>query len=95
MPDEELMIITRNGVVNRQRVDEIRVIGRATQGVRLMNLEEGDEVMDVAKVITEDEGDIEGDGSSPEEGGSPEAIVAGETREAPGAGDADVGEAGP
>src|SRR5690606_33280391 len=34
--DEQLMLITRNGVINRQRVDEIRVIGRATQGVRLI-----------------------------------------------------------
>ncbi len=56
--DEQLMVITRNGVVNRQRVDEIRVIGRATQGVRLVNLDEGDAVMDVAKVIAEDEEDI-------------------------------------
>jgi len=50
---EELMLITRNGVVNRQRVDEIRVIGRATQGVRLVNLDEGDAVVDVARVISE------------------------------------------
>jgi len=56
--DEQLMVITRNGVVNRQRVDEIRVIGRATQGVRLVNLDEGDAVMDVARVIAEDEEDI-------------------------------------
>ena len=32
--DEQLMVITRNGVVNRQPIAEIRVIGRATQGVR-------------------------------------------------------------
>ena len=40
--DDELMIITRNGVVNRQRVSEIRTIGRATQGVRLVNLDKAD-----------------------------------------------------
>ncbi len=50
-----LMFITRNGVVNRQEVEEIRVIGRATQGVRLVNLDEGDHVMDVARVILDDE----------------------------------------
>jgi DNA gyrase subunit A len=55
--DEELMMITRNGVVNRQRVSEIRVIGRATQGVKLMNLDEGDVVVDVARVIADDEED--------------------------------------
>jgi len=56
--DEQLMVITRNGVVNRQRVGEIRVIGRATQGVKLVNLDEGDAVMDVARVIAEDEDEI-------------------------------------
>ncbi|MBT8396858.1 MAG: DNA gyrase subunit A, partial [Gemmatimonadetes bacterium] len=49
-----VMIITRNGVVNRQRVEEIRVIGRATQGVRLVNLDKKDQVMDVARVIADD-----------------------------------------
>ncbi|MEX2467855.1 MAG: DNA gyrase subunit A [Gemmatimonadota bacterium] len=53
--DEQLMLITRKGVVNRQRVDEIRVIGRATQGVKLMNLDGGDAVVDVARVVIEDE----------------------------------------
>ncbi|HSR42449.1 MAG TPA: DNA gyrase C-terminal beta-propeller domain-containing protein, partial [Longimicrobiales bacterium] len=55
IPTDQLMFITRNGVVNRQRVDEIRVIGRATQGVRLVNLDEGDQVVDVARIIPEDE----------------------------------------
>jgi DNA gyrase subunit A len=51
---DELMLITRNGVVNRQRVSEIRVIGRATQGVRVMALDDGDTLMDVACVVPED-----------------------------------------
>jgi len=51
---DELMFITRNGVVNRQRVSEIRTIGRATQGVRLVNLDKKDLVVDVARVIAED-----------------------------------------
>ena len=59
--DDQLMVITRNGVVNRQSVSEIRVIGRATQGVRLVNLDEGDQVMDVARILGEDEEN--GDGS--------------------------------
>jgi DNA gyrase subunit A len=54
-PDDELMLITRNGVVIRQRVDEIRVIGRATQGVRVIALDEGDALMDVARLVPEDE----------------------------------------
>ncbi|MGD2120373.1 MAG: DNA gyrase subunit A [Gemmatimonadota bacterium] len=56
---DELMIITRNGVVNRQHVSEIRTIGRATQGVRLVNLDEGDQVVDVARVIAEDADEME------------------------------------
>jgi len=55
--DEQLMMITRNGVVNRQRVSEISVIGRATQGVKLLNLDEGDVVMDVARIVVDDEHD--------------------------------------
>ena len=52
-PQDQLMFITRNGVVNRQPVDQIGVIGRATQGVRLVNLDDGDAVMDVARIIQE------------------------------------------
>jgi DNA gyrase subunit A len=52
---DELMLITRRGIVNRQRVNEIRVIGRATQGVRVMALDNGDELMDVARFVPEDE----------------------------------------
>jgi DNA gyrase subunit A len=51
---DELMFITRKGVVNRQRVGEIRSIGRATQGVRLVNLDSQDTVVDVARVIPDD-----------------------------------------
>ncbi|MCA9739062.1 MAG: DNA gyrase subunit A, partial [Gemmatimonadetes bacterium] len=61
-PANQVMIITRGGVVNRQRVDEIRVIGRATQGVRLINLDDGDTVVDVARLVVEDDDDEEQDG---------------------------------
>jgi DNA gyrase subunit A len=54
-PGDELMLITRAGIVNRQAIDPIRVIGRNTQGVRLINLDNGDVVMDVARVATEPE----------------------------------------
>ncbi len=65
VPHDQLMVITRNGVINRQRIDEIRVIGRATQGVRLVNLDDGDVVMDVARVIPEHgNGDSDGDDAS-------------------------------
>ena len=53
-PDDELVLITRQGIVNRQPVDGIRIIGRNTQGVKLINLGDGDQVMDVARVVNED-----------------------------------------
>ena len=52
-PDEEVMLITRRGVINRQRTEEIRIIGRLTQGVRLVALDKRDEIMDVARVVTD------------------------------------------
>jgi DNA gyrase subunit A len=54
-PDDELMMITRHGIIIRVPVEGIRVIGRNTQGVKVMNLESGDAVVDVARVVKEDE----------------------------------------
>ena len=48
--DDELLIITLKGIVNRLSLNSVRAIGRATQGVRLMKLDKGDKVIDVAKV---------------------------------------------
>jgi DNA gyrase subunit A len=54
-PGDELMMITRQGVIIRSPVDQIRIIGRNTQGVKLINLGARDAVMDVARVVNEDE----------------------------------------
>ena len=43
-------------MVIRQGVKKIRVMGRATQGVKLINLKEGDSIADVARVISDDDG---------------------------------------
>ncbi len=59
IPQDELMMITRHGVIIRLPVDGIRVIGRNTQGVKVMNLDAGDTVVDVARVVKEDEGGAE------------------------------------
>lgn len=53
--NDELVIITNSGMVIRQGVKKIRVMGRATQGVKLINLKEGDSIADVARVASEDE----------------------------------------
>jgi DNA gyrase subunit A len=55
LSDDELMLITKHGIVIRMPVKGIRVSGRNTQGVRLVNLDEGDLVMDVARVVSEDD----------------------------------------
>ena len=55
-PADELMLITRHGVIIRMPVDGIRVIGRNTQGVKVMQLDAGDTVVDVTRVVKEDEG---------------------------------------
>jgi len=51
---DDIMLITVQGMVNRTHVREIRIVGRNTQGVRVMNLNEGDKLTSVAKVAKED-----------------------------------------
>ncbi|MCK4631735.1 MAG: DNA gyrase subunit A [candidate division Zixibacteria bacterium] len=51
---DELILITRKGIANRQPVKSINVIGRATQGVRLVRLAKGDLITDVARVAREE-----------------------------------------
>ena len=59
LPDDELMVITQNGMIIRMPVKGIRVSGRNTQGVRLVDLEANDCVNDVARVVPDDEGEGE------------------------------------
>ena len=49
--EDELMIVTQNGILIRLPIWDISVIGRNTQGVKLINLEESDQVIDVARVV--------------------------------------------
>ncbi|MDR3275157.1 MAG: DNA gyrase subunit A [Endomicrobium sp.] len=53
-PGEGIMIITQNGITIRLRVDNVSVIGRNTQGVRLVRLGDGDKVAAIASVIKDD-----------------------------------------
>ncbi len=52
-----LMIINKSGIAIRMAVKNLRVMGRATQGVKLINLKQGDSIAAVAKVVHEDEDD--------------------------------------
>jgi len=53
--NDDLMIINRSGIVIRIAVSKLRVMGRATQGVRLINLKETDQIASITKVEHEDE----------------------------------------
>lgn len=53
--EDDLMIITKKGTMIRMGVDTLRVMGRATQGVRLITLRKGDEIASIAKVPASDE----------------------------------------
>jgi DNA gyrase subunit A len=55
--EDDLMIITKKGITIRMHVDILRVMGRATQGVKLINLKGNDEIAAVAKVFRDDEED--------------------------------------
>ena len=61
---DDLMIINKSGIAIRMEVNDLRVMGRATQGVKLINIKENDSIAAVAKVVLDDEevqdvGDIE------------------------------------
>jgi DNA gyrase subunit A len=57
---DDLMIINKSGVIIRLGVGSLRVMGRATQGVRLIKLDEGDAIAAVTKVEVEEEPELEG-----------------------------------
>jgi DNA gyrase subunit A len=65
LPEDEIMLITKHGVIIRSSVSQVRVTGRIAQGVKLVNLDEGDLVTAVARVIPEENG--EGDDGTVDE----------------------------
>ena len=88
--DNDLMIINRSGLTIRTAVSQIRLAGRATQGVRIINLREGDAIASVMAVPAagEEETPAAEEGVNPEGAGvAGEAAVSGNTdsaTEAPG-----------
>ncbi|MDR3398325.1 MAG: DNA gyrase subunit A [Pandoraea sp.] len=70
-PDDEIMLITTGGVLIRTRVSEIREMGRATQGVTLISLDEGTTLSGLQRIVESDaevaeNGDAQGDDEAPE-----------------------------
>ena len=57
--DNDLMIINRSGVTIRTKVEQIRLAGRATQGVKIINLREGDVIASVMAVPVSEDDDVE------------------------------------
>jgi DNA gyrase subunit A len=64
---EELVIISTKAMVIRQAIKEMRVMGRNTQGYRLIRLKEGDSIADIAKVMPEEESAEEQNGNGAQE----------------------------
>ncbi len=62
--NEDLMIINKSGIIIRMAISELRTMGRATQGVRLITLKGNDEIASVAKIEHDDEEDVEIEGSA-------------------------------
>lgn len=58
---DDLMIINKSGIAIRMAVEDLRVMGRATQGVKLINLKNNDAIAAVAKVMADDENVDEND----------------------------------
>jgi DNA gyrase subunit A len=83
MDGDELMITTTGGIVIRLPIKDVSVLGRNTQGVKLINVGDGDAVADVARIVSEDETNGNGNGGEvPEPGADNGAPAGGGTEEA-------------
>ncbi len=75
LPEDEIMIITRMGMIIRSPVSQVRVAGRNTQGVRLVNLDPPDMVMAVARVVPEDDKGVGADDEGTDSPDAPELAL--------------------
>jgi DNA gyrase subunit A len=72
--DDDIMLITDKGVLVRTRVSEIREMGRATQGVTLIGLDEGSRLSGLQRIVENDAAEVLGDpANAPEESDDPAA----------------------
>jgi DNA gyrase subunit A len=71
--DDEIMLITDTGVLVRTRVSEIRELGRATQGVTLIGLDEGAKLSGLQRIVENDANAADGDAEAPTDDGAPAA----------------------
>jgi DNA gyrase subunit A len=54
---DELLVITQQGMILRMQTDDVRSIGRATQGVTLINIEDDDKVVSIARLVDKEDGE--------------------------------------
>ena len=64
--EDDLMIINKSGIAIRMSVTQMRVMGRATQGVKLINLREGDSIASITKVQGYENGEENPEGPATE-----------------------------
>ena len=77
--EDDLMIINKSGITIRMEVSDLRVMGRATQGVKLINIKDSDSIAAVAKVMHEEEEAMELQGEVEEQEGASETSGSSET----------------
>jgi DNA gyrase subunit A len=77
--NNDLMIMTKKGITIRMAISDLRVLGRVTQGVRLINLDDGDEIASIAKIVN-----IEGDEVIVDGEVNPESIIDATLNQLPG-----------
>lgn len=66
---DDIMLITDGGVLIRTKAAEVRETGRAAQGVRLINLDDGERLVSIVKVAESDDAELDADAANPTEGG--------------------------
>lgn len=84
--EDEIMLITTGGVLIRTRVREIRELGRATQGVTLISLDEGEKLAGIEKVVETEDEQENGNGVAPSENGNGAEVENGPANEGDGEG---------
>ena len=86
--EDDLVLMTQGGILLRTSASDLRAIGRATQGVLLINLKEGDRLISIERVVKEeDNGESLADGEGTEGGATNDTAAGGTTEEGDGEGE--------
>ena len=70
LPEDEMILITKHGILIRSSAAEVRKTGRNAQGVKLVALDEGDSVITVARVVPEEKDGVDGEDGAADDGAS-------------------------